>query len=578
MDQISSNVPQPVVQDLCIELWDSTKEGNIDRTQCFQSEVLNAPCLVHYIRLTHYGSIGLRASHTMHASSVPLASCITYDSHTMGLLGSVHHIRCTLVVVLAVVGCVLAGCGKTGDRRPHPTSCRRYVECDKSGSWRVRSCNIFLKFDAPTKSCRVLWHVHCGKVSCVEGEKRPVPNQCKQYTECENGKTVPKKCSLLHGYDPKTQQCVYEYDCSGTPQCKDGARKMIPNDCKNYMVCKGGKFQKTSCSWPKKFDWKSLQCLYRADCPECSGWKRRTVKGGCKKFEECVEGRIQSKSCSFLHVTGKALNVIEEFPSFRILTPKVHVVMHTLWVVNEFFQRYTLLVGAFLAQGAVGCENEERVPHPDSCSKYVECQQGQWNVQSCSTFRRFDSVSKTCKFTGVTCGHPECIEGTTRPRTQKCEEYDECQDGNWQPVRCPMLHGYNPSTGNCQFRYDCSATPRCEEGAKRAIEGQCKDYFACTSGSYKRESCSVEKTFDPESLECRWGNYCERCKGWKVRPVQGHCSTYEVCSSDGVVQPRECPVFQKFDPNELRCTWTWNVECPQDPNRPNRNRKCPGTD
>ncbi|KAL1115206.1 hypothetical protein AAG570_007237 [Ranatra chinensis] len=112
-----------------------------------------------------------------------------------------------------------------------------------------------------------------------------------------------------------------------------------------------------------------------------------------------------------------------------------------------------LLVASAVATADSKCQENKRVPHPDSCRKYMRCTKGKWVEDSCPLIEHFDSVEATCRnlFAG-TCGHPQCREGDVGPVVADCKKYKECTGGKWITQECNLLHYFNPVNKECEFR------------------------------------------------------------------------------------------------------------------------------
>ncbi|KAL1115205.1 hypothetical protein AAG570_007236 [Ranatra chinensis] len=143
---------------------------------------------------------------------------------------------------------------------------------------------------------------------------------------------------------------------------------------------------------------------------------------------------------------------------------------------------------------------------------------------------------------------PKCQEGEQREIPGDCTGYQVCQKGNFKDAKCSGLDKFNPTTKSCELLFKCDY---CKPGPKQAVPKDCESYMICDKGVMKKESCSFGKSRSTARVRSR-----------------SACVDYQSAPSLLEWDPTpECVVKhdfnQSFNPKTHECDWAWNVACDQ---------------
>ncbi|WKX89194.1 hypothetical protein Q1695_008669 [Nippostrongylus brasiliensis] len=160
----------------------------------------------------------------------------------------------------------------TGAVKPHPSNQGWYMFCEY-GMWKERSCPEGGIFDWKVLGCVMNQQQNPSyQPNCYEGERRPIENECSTYEECVQGQWLKKAC----GYGQKFAygQCV-PGDCPSS-KCRessgvDGYRR-VEHDCSKYYQCVHGKWLERPCAPGTVFNERISVCDHQANVPECGGY------------------------------------------------------------------------------------------------------------------------------------------------------------------------------------------------------------------------------------------------------------------------------------------------------------------
>ncbi|XP_035223247.1 fibrillin-3-like isoform X2 [Stegodyphus dumicola] len=241
-----------------------------------------------------------------------------------------------------------------------------------------------------------------------------------------------------------------------------------------------------------------------------------------------------------------------------------------------------------------------RFSYPNSCSHFIECQNGLKTVKSCPEGLKFDNVTQMCSWTG-SCGGdesqistPEPVSNTTtcdcncclQPVGNDCRGFILCIEHIGFKGSCSSGLLFNPKTENCDFpeNVQCEVSPDPSGYQCPEYEGlfphtdDCKKFIHCAHGFPYIKDCPVNLHFNPTLKVCDWP-YSAGCEGFPTvePPPDDHKLPCDTCSSCFIPNENDCAAYLYckngtaykmrcsdnllFNPQTEVCDLASNVDC-----------------
>lgn len=270
---------------------------------------------------------------------------------------------------------------------PHPQTCTKYIQCsgDGRGTFFLKNCGPGTVFNPDLLVCD--WPAN-------------VP-QCNENTT-GSGNGLRKKRMLEKSTELRMKRCNF----SGI--------KADPQYCNKYRLCDaGGRESVHTCGLGTVFNSLSGVCDFadQVDCQsrpsdlatygcDMGDHYRASHPDHCNKFLECQEATLHVKNCP----PGTLYDRIAERcdHAFKVPCRKPISLEHDIdinWkshgeqdddaVVIKRKRRSSFMPSTRISRSSttnrlnLACEFNYIAPHPTSCTRFVECEQGRIYVKSC---------------------------------------------------------------------------------------------------------------------------------------------------------------------------------------------------
>ncbi|XP_062551072.1 uncharacterized protein LOC134216072 [Armigeres subalbatus] len=529
---------------------------------------------------------------------------------------------------------------------PHPDECNLYIEC-RDGSSTVQSCSTgqILRPEIPIcvtgnqDTCEFLdgvcadrpdryviehpnycgWHIWCinGQAQvvqcppneilrpdmqfCVPGnvdtcetteidemcEGRlglviyPHPYYCDQYIRCTQGEVVINQCPPYNVVQPGTIQCVpgntetcklYIEYCQGRP---DGIIPH-PSGCHLFIECRSEVVIVTSCPDGHIFDTSESQCVpgNSETCDHLIEYCIDRPNGviphpnRCDLFMVCYNGVTSVESCSW----GEILR-----PDMQVCVPG-----------NSETCLFTPIEQI--------CDNRDGstvYPHPNDCTLFIRCQQGQTIIESCQegtilqpgTIQCVVGNADTCEFyTDICIG----VGQDVIPHPSGCHVFIRCENNQVTSVES-CTRGMVLVNGTCVIgdRESCESWQDiCVDKDDQIVEHPnfCDLFLECRWSLTRLGSCTTGLILHPNMQVCSPGDQetCQfypedgmcigRAQGRFPTPDQTQCTEFVTCIN-GVGTVDACQDGAVLRPRFIDCVPGNEVTCASYPHiclfRPN---------
>ncbi|XP_055531884.1 uncharacterized protein LOC129722460 [Wyeomyia smithii] len=210
--------------------------------------------------------------------------------------------------------------------------------------------------------------------------------------------------------------------------------------------------------------------------------------------------------------------------------------------------------------------------HPNYCSSFIRCSGNAASLQNCPLGRIFRSDmqfcvpgnQETCEFTPLEAMCENIQFGTIFPHPEDCTQYVRCQNGQSVSVSCPDHTIVEPGTIVCVpgDQESCLVLDSFCEGidvGKVEVPNHCTAYVLCDRGVATFVECLPGEIFSAAEQACIPGNTleCERLgcaeqeNSISIHPNQ--CNKFTICNN-GQISLHPCRVGDIFNPTWLVCT------------------------
>ncbi|XP_076629427.1 uncharacterized protein LOC143345828 isoform X2 [Colletes latitarsis] len=291
----------------------------------------------------------------------------------------------------------------------HPSDCLKYLQCN-NGETFIRNCPPGTVFNPAINGCDMPFNV----IGCEDVFKKnrpaplanherqpeivvecplasglfPHPNTCRKFVRCVSGISYIVDCGPGRGFDPRMSVC-----------------NLIPNvvACREDLD-KADTFEKVI---PTPFN-NQRQTEVKVKCP--SGYSGLLPHpSDCTKFLQCEKGGTFIMNCAPATVFNPAIRVCDwpykvrgcEDTFKKTLTPLINNGDQTLNKVK-------------CPAGHSG-----KLPHPDTCRKFLRCMNGVPYVEDCGPGKAFDPRMSVCDWLPnvLACRGEKQTTTTSRPWT-----------------------------------------------------------------------------------------------------------------------------------------------------------------
>nr|XP_040232865.2 multiple epidermal growth factor-like domains protein 6 [Anopheles coluzzii] len=511
---------------------------------------------------------------------------------------------------------------------PHPSDCTQFVRCAGEQP-NVQVCPAGHVLHHSSMSCRPGDTNTCEVMENVcqnqtHGVILQHPSLCGHFVWCQSGAITINPCPVGEILRPDVQFCVpgnlttCEYApidrmCLGQA---DHIRFPHPTECSSFVACQGQNGVVQSCP---------AGSVYSAKARSCTPGNEAT----CERFENICVGRPESmiahpNTCTaYIHCSSN-LAVYQQCAPGTVFEPSLGgcVVGNTetctrndgmcvgqpdgsiLTHPNEC-DLYILCVsqqaaplrcppGEILNEQAQICApgnvtscqfnpvekmchnkiNNAIYPHPNDCSRFVQCTDGQGIVKDCPPGEILHGSSRTCRpgntatcqfLDGVCQGRPD---GWVIEHQSLCGHFIQCQQGVASVHSCPGGEILRPDAqlcvpGNptsCVFdpvEKMCMGRP---DGRVYPHPNNCTQYLRCQNSQPTLETCRPGTIFRATTQSCVAGNgdTCTfldySCAGRPdgVIPHPEGCALFLLCTS-GFTAAFRCPEGEILHPEFLVC-------------------------
>ncbi|XP_013774373.1 uncharacterized protein LOC106459308 [Limulus polyphemus] len=434
---------------------------------------------------------------------------------------------------------------------PHPDSCLKYIKCE-NWQFKIMKCPEGLGFNPNTRCCN--W-----PDTCDEEVTRPLivypakkecpcnccaiadPNDCSKFTLCVNGHAVEQKCSDGLLFNPKSENCDYAKNVNCDRTCD--------KDCDDKPTVPPGNY-----------------------CKKPSGLFPHPTK--CNLFIHCSNYIPRTKEC----------------PSILHFNPRLRVCD---WPWNTGCGE----TGNQTIRPASNqtCSSDcSMIRDTNDCTKYKFCKNNKIYEMVCPSDLTFNPKTDTCDYADkVECRDPRCPEPNGFfPHPDSCLKYIKCENWQFKIMKCPEGLGFNPNTRCCNWPDTCNeevSRPLIVYPAKKecpcnccaiADPNDCSKFILCVNGHAVEQKCSDGLLFNPKSENCDYaknvncnrtcdkdcddkptvppGNYCKKPSGLFPHPTK--CNLFIHCSNY-IPHTKECPSILHFNPRLRVCDWPWIAGC-----------------
>ncbi|CAL8105200.1 unnamed protein product [Orchesella dallaii] len=210
--------------------------------------------------------------------------------------------------------------------------------------------------------------------------------------------------------------------------------------------------------------------------------------------------------------------------------------------------------------GTYGCETGDayQAPHPDSCNKFVECENGILAIKTCPPGTLYERDEARCEHAyRVTCRKPISLEhdvdvnffrdSESREKSNSSEQHHHQHKRSipiyWRASRSSnFADNDNKLNLACEFNYIAPHPTICN----RFVECENKRIFIKT--------CGPGTAYNPILGQCDWPSNIRE-------PDENHCTKYRICKGS-LYQSASCGNNQVFHPDQRKCVSASMYLCP----------------
>ncbi|EDW70668.2 uncharacterized protein Dvir_GJ11411 [Drosophila virilis] len=531
----------------------------------------------------------------------------------------------TLTAVASLAGaadpeCVYRKLRGLSPHWPNPSSCSSYYRCSTKNTVRSINCPTGKEYNSKTGKCSTAGRGLC-KLSLaapladaanicadeVNGAYLLKTGYCKDFYICDQQLAYAQACDAGSYFDIQTNGCVPDPDAEcWQNKCVDKENgEFLPSNtsCASYYVCRDQEATLQSCASGTYFDTTLLACVVDENNSQC--WENFCIG---KPDGSAV---ADEDDCTIFYMCSGQKATAQECPTgsyFDVSGP--HCIPGTCPDKNS--TTTTTLAPPSECDCADGSSHGELVPNPDNCRLYFKCLNGELVPGDCQRGNYFDPEIRVCVIDSNNCcpdsSTSDCVDGDVTDNAENCNQYYECENGNWQSKTCPSGSYFDIDLSTCVIDVD-NVCPQCDTGSDSdsgsgsgsgsdsgsgsgsgsgndtvivtpsvpgretpiVVGGECKDikaavaadncwsYVACISGIWKKESCIGGFYFDASVGICRTddNNLCPENKllqpnSRSKRAADSDCTCPNgMAEGSMVAHPTDCDKYQLCHDGEL---------------------------
>ncbi|XP_075162092.1 uncharacterized protein LOC142234790 [Haematobia irritans] len=453
-----------------------------------------------------------------------------------------------------------------GDMQVNINSCSSYYVC-KNGNLEEDHCKVGYYFDSQTKQCEYDTNHECWPI-CTEGEISE-NDSCSSYLICANGEWKEEFCNPGYYFNLQNMKCQEDIDNTCRPQCQNGDAS-AGNSCSSYLTCSNGYWKEEYCIEGYYFVSANKQCekdVNHTCWPQCSEGEMTANSNSCSSYYVCKNGNLEEDSCKVGYYFDSQTKLCE------------YDTNHVCWPT---------------------CKDGD-ITENDSCSSYLICANGEWKEEFCITGYYFNSQNKSCEEDiNHTCWSL-CNNGEISS-SDSCSSFLQCQNGVWKQIYCSEGYFFDSQSKKCEEDVEgicwtpvppppATCDPLCcnQPNGKPILGDTCQQFIVCDSGKPNVFNCPNNLHFNvmtgfcdfPQNANCDKpytppsgpnagpsGTYCAtngRCLGQHdgtfLLDSESSCSgKYVVCQCECEVE-RSCSPPLMFNSKLGVCDWPDNFGC-----------------
>lgn len=530
----------------------------------------------------------------------------------------------------AQCGSKVPTCAQYGYREIYPYNCTQYYEC-RNGQRVKLSCSNGEVFDSDSKMCLPSEQAICTvyKNTCPTGKLLQtvyLPHECSCdfYYQCVDGEYVERACPHGESFDINRRACVSSTIAVCDPDSNNGVlpdvecplngTKRIPHetDCGSYYLCVDGVKNKKYCEDGLSFDATKGMCTWPLS-GSCSSKSHRKpsafplsnaneeiapredrIKCPSEQTDEIVRLPHHCSASKF-YVCEQGRMYLHECPDGLLYDNRRQTCSDANGVTTKD-QKPGSVLNAKAGYAQCPRIGHTLIPHEANCSLYYVCDNGRRSkTQSCYTGHYFNPEISSCDLpentlcftaevttlstsTSVSPGS-RCSMTETKckliPDPCNCQQYTACENGVVVSRTCPSNLHFDNERQTCNLPENAHCTANCSvciEGELIPHECQCQEYYLCSGGRLRLETCPDGMLFDDKLLKCLPETSHVHCKGDKDDDDDGcigscttidylshkDCRKYCICEN-GINEIEECPAPTVFNPDRKISDWPENV-------------------
>ncbi|XP_022209331.2 tenascin [Drosophila obscura] len=374
---------------------------------------------------------------------------------------------------------------------------------------------------------------------CMEGSVEGDPQDCAGYFQCLDGAILHQQCPEGAYFEVTYEVCVIDEKGICPPaehKCTELELAEDPADCAGYLQCINGLFAQQKCAAGAYFNQTSKSCLVDGNVAcaplqeRCNDGELKADPEDCAGYLQCVNGVLVREKCD----KGSYFNV-----------------SWSQCVVDVGFS-------------AENCTEGELKCDPNDCAAYLQCSDGEFVAEQCSSGSYFNSSLNICQVdvNGICVAPPEnCTEGELDVDPNDCAGYLKCIDGEFVAEPCPSGSYFDAKLELCLIDDDGICLPtvkKCTEREMQEDPEDCAGYRQCVGQELVQLKCAPGSYFNATASSCMLDED-EVCVSPTVRCLEGeltedaeNCAGFLSCV-DGLFVAQQCGSGEYFHPGLLEC-------------------------
>uniref|UniRef100_A0AAF5PZY7 Chitin binding Peritrophin-A domain-containing protein n=2 Tax=Wuchereria bancrofti TaxID=6293 RepID=A0AAF5PZY7_WUCBA len=445
--------------------------------------------------------------------------------------------------------------------------CNEYLICSSNGIVEHRFCPPFHRWDnrallcIPDNNCLSSSNKSCREGAVIDSF------DCKFYYQCSGGKWHKMSC-VAYPAAELCKVCRHHSDnvaWQAEERCNESDTVANPQDCRNYAICKGRRWESMWCEVGTFWNQNLKRCYHITDCKafkrvECNHGQH-LIGDVCNEYLKCLQGSWITMKC----LPGYA---------FDVITKKCVISNECLSSNNN---NYLSVIDNDITDPPISLfqietkleENQQQLHRPCQfgstirneydCNRYFECTMDEYKDRYCNDNHEFNDESGKCE-KEYHCDLSRCRNGRII-ESEICGHYQICINGTWHKEVCEnnrqFIDGYC-QTVHCNNDNNAilsALSSSCKEGSVLADNINCKRYFICRQGRFQQQFCWNGATFDKKRGYCVRNTICMSegsCIEDTVQADKQDRTAYRICS-DGKFESHSCPYGLVYIPSKRRC-------------------------